>query len=153
MRVTKAIRDWIEQQVSNRYDPVIENIGTDYEQEQKGVIAGLNVILERANEEARRYLADKGFSVCSCQSSYRRVDDNWRHNVHFFTYMPDPNKEVFTLVNTPHNASKINEITKRKNNLSEQKENMIKKIAFDLEVGETDKEQLKAIIDAIAVEG
>lgn len=30
---------------------------------------------------------------------------------------------------------------------------MIKKIAFDLEVGETDKEQLKAIIDAIAVEG
>ena len=152
MRVTKAIREWIEQKIAEKYDPIIESIGHDYEEEQKEIVKELYAILQRANEEACRYLSSKGFSVCSYRTHYRDMDNDWHHRQYYTDYTPDPTKQVFTLCNTPHNADKINEITERKNKLYEQKEYMTKKIAFDLEVGETNKEQIESVIGAITVE-
>lgn len=152
MRVTKAIREWIEQKIAEKFDPIIESIGADYEQEKEQVLEGLNAICERANEEARKYLADKGFAFCSYKTRCRDIDNDWHQRQYFTSYEPDPTRKAFTLCNRPDNAVKANEISERKNKLLEQKQYMIKKIAFDLEVGETNKEQIESVIGDITIE-
>ena len=128
MRVTKAVREYIEEEVWKKYREPIENVGADYKREKASVEDEIRDIVSAANEEAMRLAEQNGFVIARYSSSL--VSLNGRIE------KPDMEDEI---------RAARNEWEKKCNN-------KIKKILFDLEMGETQKAELKEMLDNLTVD-
>ena len=131
MRVTKAIREYVEEEITNKYAERRNTIGEAYREEQKQVEEHLKVFLEEANEKAKEYIATTGFE---CYSYGRYYADPFSFNGSI--RKPDMERihdEERRLIDMKCAAK-------------------IKQVLFDLEMGETAKNELKQVLDSIVVD-
>lgn len=115
MRVTKVIREYIEKRVSDVYDPKIDSIGKEYYKEKEKIENEVQEIVNRANDEINRLLAENGYSM-----TFGR-------------------KQMLETKNIDNNDI-IDEIRRKKSELKKEKTEKITDIIVTLELGGTKAE-------------
>ena len=130
MRVTRAIREYVEEEIRKKYDAAAGEIGKEYEAEKQKVIDMVTKIMYKAESEALEYLKLVGFEPSYCYRSD-----------HFFSMYGNVAKKDVE-----------DKLYKERQELRGKCEKKIKQVLFDLEMGETEKAELKEVLDAITVE-
>lgn len=130
MRVTRAIREFVEEEIRKKYDAAAAEIGKDYEAEKQKVMDVVTKIMHKAEGEALEYLKLVGFEP----SHYYRSD------------------HLFNISGSVTKKGVEDKLFKERQELRNKCEKKIKQVLFDLEMGETEKAELKEVLDAITVE-
>ena len=130
MRVTRAIREYVEEDIRVKYDMAIAGLEPEYKAEKEAVERRIEEIRKEACDKAMAYLAEVGY-----ERSY-----HW-HNEGIFEYHGSVVKR--------DKEDRLGAETSRLRN------NMLKKqkqVLFDLEMGETNKAELKEILDSVVID-
>lgn len=130
MRVTKAIREYVEEQIKAKYNVKRNEVGKEYEAERESIASEVEKILNEANEKALTYLQSVGYE-----------NKSWRENVKPFQTNGRVTKEDVEQQLKAERAEwdrKCSEKTKQ--------------VLFDLEMGETAKAELKDVLDNLVVD-
>ena len=130
MRVTKAIREYVEEEISKKYDAVINNVGKDYYAERDNITDHVKEIMQEASNKAVAYLESVGYSHSRCDKGC-----------------------IFDMYGWIQHKEKEEETSNIKAELTAKKHAKIKQVLFDLEMGDTQKKQLREVLDSIIVEG
>lgn len=130
MRVTKAIREYVEEQIKAKYDVKRNEVGKEYEAERKLVLDEVDKILNEANEKALEYLNSVGYESKSWREKCAPFQTNGRIT------KEDVEQEL------------NNERAEWNRKCAEK----VRQVLFDLEMGETAKAELKDVLDNIVVE-
>ena len=130
MRVTKAIREYVEDEVYKKYKEAEDNIGKEYNTERQAVLDHVVDIMYEAGEKALDYIKQSGFE-------YR---PGYRENCIFNLAGSVEKKEMEAFIGK--------EYTRLRNN----RDKKVKQILFDLEMGETEKAELKSVLDSVTIE-
>ena len=131
MRVTKAIREYVEEEVTKKYKEKIDSVGKEYCEEKDKVLGKITEILNEANNKANDYLNSVGYKC------YRYGSETER---------------VFTIYNNPCNYDAEQKIAGEKGEIMDKMHAKVKQILFDLEMGETAKAELKELLDNLVVD-
>jgi len=129
MRVTKAIREYVEEEISKKYNKVIEEHSKPYKEECNQVEEEVRKIMQKASNEAREYLQSVDFD------STRNGDSC-----------------LFSLYGWIKNDAKEKEVNEYRKEMESKRNAKIKQVLFDLEMGDTEKKQLREVLDNIVVE-
>ena len=131
MRVTKIIREYVEETVNGIYDPIIGNCSKDYSKKKNEVEDILEKMVDEFNTAAKKVIKEHGFTI-----------DSWcGEEKHIISYTCNFGKEEFKSV-----ADKRNE-------LRDEKRRKIQDILVNLELGGTKAEldeMLKNIREEVA---
>lgn len=115
MRVTKVIREYIEKRVNDVYNPRIDSIGKEYYEEKEKIENEVREIVNRANNEINKLLAENGYSM------------TWGR------------KQMLETKNID-NQDITDEISRKRNELRKEKSEKITDIIVTLELGGTKAE-------------
>lgn len=72
MRVTKLIREYVEKSVNAVYEPKIKAIGVEYQVRKKILNKQLDDLIEQADANAKKMIADAGFEIRYCGNYFIR---------------------------------------------------------------------------------
>ncbi len=129
MRVTKAIREYVEEQIRAKYDVKRNEVGKEYETERNSVVSEVDKILDEANEKALAYLRSAGYENKSWREKVKPFQSNGRIVIEDIEQQLKEERAEWD--------RKCNE--------------KIKQVLFDLEMGETAKAELKDVLDNLVV--
>lgn len=131
MRVTKIIKEYVEETVNGIYDPIIRNCSKDYSIKKNEVEDILEKMVDEFNVAAKKVIKEHGFTI-----------DSWNgEEKHIINYTCNFGKKEFESV-----ADKRNE-------LRDEKRRKIQDILVNLELGGTKAEldeMLKNIREEVA---
>lgn len=127
MRVTKAIREYVETEVRRKFDPVFRKVREPYNARREALIADLKKLNEEVNQKANELIASHGFSTRPEQKAFGFRDYAFE------------DKTAWA------------EVCKKEAELREREDRAIMDIIISLELGETTKDQLRAALDAVEV--
>ena len=132
MRVTKAISDYVTEAISKKYDEQIAEIGREYKAKRNALADEFKRIAQEADAKAAAIAYAHGFRR---STSYRGENKIIIFNEGSFE-IPD----------------EVTRIIQEEQDWRAKKHEKIQKVLFDLEVGDTEKAELKAILDNITVD-
>lgn len=132
MRVTKAIRDYVEEEISKKYQTARDSIGREYYAECDALEEEIKAIAEEANSRAIEVIRAHGFEPTK----------DWRHH----DEGPISYSRCFQ---KPEESQRINNECR---SLDDRKRQKIKQVLFDLEMGATAKAELVEVLDSIVVD-
>ena len=130
MRVTKAIRDYVEAEINKKYDDAANEIGKEYFAEKEQVEKEIRKIMQEASAKAEEYAVSKGFTTRNCYRSSC-----------LFSFDGGIGKQELE-----------NNIYATRRELQMKAKSKTNQVLFDLEMGETNKAKLREVLDNIAVE-
>ena len=130
MRISKAIREYVEEEINQKYEDKLALFRQDYKDEKKAVEEKLQELLDEANRKAEDYLQSVGYK------SYRFG-------------VP---KEMFTLAGSPCKSEIEKEIENERHSMMTKRCAKIRQVLFDLEMGETAKAELKDFLDNLEID-
>lgn len=130
MRVTKAIREYVEDEIYKKYQVKVDEIGKEYEQTRRDIVEHVKDIMEKASKDAEKYIASKGFEY-----------DYGYRGCCLFSITGNIQKKKIEEANY-----------KEKDLLRTKMREKTKQVLFDLEMGETGKTELKNVLDKITVD-
>lgn len=130
MRVTKAIREYVEEEIRKKYDEVVQNVCSDYYKERADLYEHIQAIIEDASMTIEQYITQRGFTY---KRGYR--DDN--------ILCISGN-----IVKEDQEVKANNERVRLRNQMREK----TKQVLFDLEMGETAKAELKDVLDNLTID-
>lgn len=131
MRVTKIIREYVEETVNEIYNPLIENCSKDFSKKKNEIEDILEKMTDEFNAAAKKMIKEHGFTI-----------DSW-------------SGEEKQIINYSCNFGKkeYNSITDKRNELRDEKRRKIQDILVNLELGGTKAEldeMLKNIREEVA---
>ncbi len=129
MRVTKAIREYVEDEIYKKYREASEEIGKEYCEDKKQAQEMVEEIMHEASDKAVQYLKDLGYVI---SMGYR---DNG----------------IFHISGSFHKPIE-SEINGKRTDLISKAREKARKVLFDLEMGDADKKQLKDILDNLTID-
>ena len=132
MRVTRAVREYVEDEISKKYQAVRDTIGREYYDECDALEEEIKVIAEEANRRAIEVILARGFEPTR----------NWRHNEEG----PISYSRCFQ---KPNECQRINNACC---DLDTRKRAKIKQVLFDLEMGATEKAELIEVLNSITID-
>lgn len=131
MRVTKIIREYVEETVNGIYDPIIENCSKDYSEKKNEVEDILEKMVDEFNAAAKKVIKEHGFTI-----------DSWNgEEKHIINYTCNFGKKEY------------GSIIDKRNELRDEKRRKIQDILVNLELGGTKAEldeMLKNIREEVA---
>lgn len=131
MRVTKIIREYVEETVNGIYNPIIENCSKDYSIKKNEVEDILENMVDEFNAAAKKVITEHGFTI-----------DSWNgEEKHIIGYTCNFGREEYK------------SITDKRNELRDEKRRKIQDILVNLELGGTKAEldeMLKNIREEVA---
>ena len=130
MRISKAIREYVEEEINQKYEDKLSSFRQDYKDEKKAVKEKLQEILDEANRKAEDYLQSVGYK------SY-----------HFGSFT-----NMFTWEGSPCKPEIEKEIENERRNTVTKRCAKIRQVLFDLEMGETAKAELKDFLDNLEID-
>lgn len=131
MRVTKVIRDYVEREVSAKFDAQLKDLGKDYSEQRQKFSDEADELKTRWGEELNSLAATYGLSLTTSHFGFRCpvcVDTS--------VYRDD---------------EKDKEIQKTRRELEARRRDAIEEILLNLELGETTKADLRSAIDSLEV--
>lgn len=132
MRVTKTIREYVESEVSKKFEPQLAAVGGDYEARRNHAVKVAEEFAKRANEELADILRGLGMYDQDARS-YVRND-----MLSLSTYKI-------------RNADEEREHQRLRNAIADRRNNAISDILLGLELGETTRTTLREALDSINV--
>lgn len=132
MRVTRAIREYVEAEIYKKYEGAKDQVGKEYFEEKDEVMNYIRNIALEASAKAKEYILSKGYTV----------KESWRND-----------KALFSFDGSFQKKEVEDEIFRKRNIIEENRRSKTKQVLFDLEMGDTEKAQLKNVLDSIVVEG
>ena len=132
MRVTAAIREYVESKVQEKYEQATENLRKEYDDKKAAVTKGVKAILLSAEKDAIKYITDNGFVI---GRGYCRGDDR-----------------LFTICGNFSIPEEEEELNEKSGQMRAQRANTIKEILFNLEVGKSDKSELESLLNDVKFE-
>ena len=131
MRVTKAIREYVEEEISKKYDNAANEIGKEYYDARDVIMYEINKIIQEASDKIIKYANENGYEY---QYGYRSNDS-------------------MLVLNGSIGKKEIeNKIHDERMRIRNKKYDKIKEVLFNLEMGETQKAELKSVLDSITIE-
>lgn len=130
MRVTKAIREYVEDEIYKKYNDAMDKIGSDYYDERNDVCKHVIDIMNEAAVKAEAYAESRGFV---CTKGYR-------------------NDSIFYMPGNVVRQDEETRINEERNHLREKMRIKTKQVLFDLEMGDTAKAELKDVLDNITID-
>ena len=131
MRVTKIIREYVEETVNGIYDPIIGNCSKDYSKKKNEVEDILEKMVDEFNTAAKKMIEEHGFTI-----------DSWcGEEKHIISYTCNFGKKEYE------------SIANKRNELRDEKRRKIQDILVNLELGGTKAEldeMLKNIREEVA---
>ena len=124
MRLTKAIRDYVEEEIYKKYNEAASEIGKEYYEDKQRAED-----MKEASAKAEQFLKDLGYNV---HYGYRE-NSLYSLNCHF-----DKKEE--------------REINDQRQELRSKARVKARQVLFDLEMGDTDKKELRDVLDSITVD-
>lgn len=131
MRVTKIIREYVEEAVNGIYNPLIKNCDGDYYEKKKEVEEILNKMADEFDAAAKKVIKENGFSI-----------DSW----------DDREKTIITYI-CNFGGKEYMPILEKRRKLRDEKARKIQDILVNLELGGTKAEldeMLKNIREEVA---
>jgi len=129
MRISKAIREYVEEEIYKKYNDAASEIGKEYYDEKKQVEEMVLEIMTEASKKAEEYLKDLGYMV---MHGYR-------------------SDSIFSL-NGSFSKPEENSINNKRNDMRSKARAKARQVLFDLEMGETTKQQLKEFLDNVVID-
>lgn len=130
MRVTKAIREYVEDEINRKHHEATENVGKEYYKEQKEIQEHIKQMLDEVEEKAQAYIVEHGYT-------------------HVKGYRDDSMFYISGRIIKTEEEDKCNKEYAR---LRDQVREKTRQVLFDLEMGETAKAELKSVLDSITIE-
>ena len=130
MRVTKAIREYVEQEINRKYDERELEIGKEYNARRNQLSDELEEKRKEFEDQMKKIVEDAGFEVYT------------RYGV----------SNLLTCNSNFHIAETEEQLREERNALTKRRREMIRQVLFDLEMGETAKAELKDILDNLVIE-
>ena len=130
MRVTRAIKEYVEQYIFQKYDEKKADVQKSYYEEKEALNKEIDQIAEEANERAKQLCRSRGFDV---GNDYRGHE----------------------LIYSAHNAKKeeIESLANDERRLIDNKKHAkAKQVLFDLEIGSTGKDELMEVLNGIEID-
>ena len=131
MRVTKIIREYVEETVNEIYDPIIGNCSKNYSEKKNEVEEILEKMVDEFNAAAKKVIKEHGFTI-----------DSWDgEEKHIISYTCNFGKKEYK------------SIADKRNELRDEKRRKIQDILVNLELGGTKAEldeMLKNIREEVA---
>ena len=131
MRVTKIIREYVEETVNGIYDPIIGNCSKDYSKKKNEVEDILEKMVDEFDAAAKKVIKEHGFTI-----------DSWNgEEKHIINYTCNFGKKEY------------GSIVDKRNELRDEKRRKIQDILVNLELGGTKAEldeMLKNIREEVA---
>ena len=118
MRVTKIIREYVEETVNGIYDPIIGNCSKDYSSKKNEVEDILEKMVDEFDAAAKKVIKEHGFTINSW-------DEKERHIISYTCNF---------------GAKEYESITHKRNELRDEKRRKIQDILVNLELGGTKAE-------------
>ena len=129
MRVTKAIREYVESEIYAKYREAAGQIGKEYFDQKNQAQEMVEEIMHEASDKAMQYLKDLGYEVST----------GYRGNGIFHisgSFCKPIESEIYA----------------KRNDLTSRSREKARKVLFDLEMGDADKKQLKDILDNLTID-
>ena len=129
MRVTKIIREYVEETVNGIYDPIIGNCSKDYSSKKNEVEDILEKMVDEFDVAAKKVIKEHGFTINSWDGEEK----------HIISYTCNFGKKEYEL------------IADKRNELRDEKRRKIQDILVNLELGGTKAEldeMLRALKDS-----
>lgn len=115
MRVTKLIREYVTETVNKAYNPRIEEIGSEYMEEKHQLEDDIQKVIDEANEKILQMMSELGYE---CSGYYSK-------------------EEPVALRGNITNPEKYEQTSAEKIKLRKERDNKIKDILLNLELGAT----------------
>lgn len=131
MRVTKVIRDYVEREVSAKFDAQLKDLGKDYSEQLQKFSDEADGLRARWIEELNSLAATYGLSLTTSRYGLRCPV-----SVDTYVYKDE---------------EKDKEIQKTRRELEARRRDAIEEILLNLELGETTKADLRSAIDSLEV--
>lgn len=131
MRVTKVIRDYVEREVSAKFDAQLKDLGKDYNEQLQKFSDEADGLRVRWIEELNSLAATYGLSLTTSRYGLRCPV-----SVDAYVYKDE---------------EKDKEIQKTRRELEARRRDAIEEILLNLELGETTKADLRSAIDSLEV--
>ena len=131
MRVTKIIREYVEETINGIYDPIIENCAKDYSEKKNEVEEILEKMVNEFDTAAKKVIKEHGFTINSWNGEKRQI-------INYACYFGNKEYEL---------------IADKRNELRDEKRRKIQDILVNLELGGTKAEldeMLKKIREEVA---
>lgn len=132
MKVTKTIREYVESEINKKFEPQLASLGVDYNQQKNEAINMAKEFVIAANSELIRLLKERG--MYSYQAGY---------------YYRDPISFNSSCIGDKNTEDRI---AQQRREITRKRDAAIKDLLLGLELGETNKNTLRAALDAISVE-
>lgn len=132
MRVTNAIRDYVTDVICAKYDEKSREIGKEYRAELGALEEEVKAIADEANMRALELIASRGFEVNN--PGYRRDDG------------------LITMSGQFYKRGEYNRISVETTRLNQRKNDKIRQVLFELEMGKTAKDALVAFLENVEVD-
>lgn len=126
MKVTKLIKEYITEQIEEKYRTAYNQIGQEYQAARK-----------QYNDEIKALEQE---TIAKAKAIAAKYDLKYSEN----SYQP-----IVKISNNASNNEKYSEMNNRQLELHQKKEAAIKDILIGLELGETTKEELKAALESV----
>ena len=118
MRVTKIIKEYVEETINGIYDPIIGNCSKDYSEKKKEVENILEKMVDEFDTAAKKVIKEHGFTI-----------DSWNgEEYHIISYTCNFGKKEY------------DSIADKRNELRDEKRRKIQDILVNLELGGTKAE-------------
>ena len=131
MRVTKVIRDYVEREVSAKFDDQLKDLGKDYSEQLQKFSDEADGLRKRWIEELNGLAATYGLSLTTSRYGLRCPV-----SVDTYVYKDE---------------EKDKEIQETRRRLEARRRDAIEEILLNLELGETTKADLRSAIDSLEV--
>lgn len=118
MRVTKVIREYVEEAINGIYDPIIKNCSKDYSKRKDEVEGIIAKMADEFNTATEKVIKEHGFTIDSWNGEKRQI-------INYTCYF---GKEEYEL------------IADKRNDLRDEKRRKIQDILVNLELGGTKTE-------------
>ena len=129
MRLTKAIREYVEEEIYKKYNDAANEIGKEYYDAKHQAQEMVEEIMKEASNKASQYLKDLGYEV---NPGYR-------------------GDSIF-IMNGSFSKKDEREINDQRNELRSKARAKARQVLFDLEMGDTNKQELRDVLDSITID-
>ena len=129
MRLTKAIRDYVEEEIYKKYNDAANEIGKEYYEAKQHAQEMVEEIMKEASDKASQYLKDLGYEVS-----------------------PGYRGDSIFVMNGSFLKKDEREINNKRQELRSKARAKARQVLFDLEMGDTNKKELRDVLDSIVID-
>ena len=133
MRVTRAIREYVEEEINKKYKPVIEEVGKDYFNRKEALLTRINAKINEYEKELQQMAAEEGFTVRG-------------------PYYGDRPGQIIKMGDDIWIKEEQEEINEECRRLRGRITEKTRQVLFDLEMGETAKAELVEVLDRLVAD-